>query len=187
MATRTIAGTTERRNDRDEDDVGEPTQVVELPTVESVGLIDTWRFPVGADVGMSLYGKLLGVVSSRRPIHDKSHEGRAYARRGDQCGACRWFEPRIFREIYDECEPVSNPSQSHLGRYLIHFAGMSIVPGETNRLRFEWAVSPHEVIELLTTRHDRSVFLTIPAARVLAQAANFDADLKEAYLDRAIS
>lgn len=157
--------------------VGKPTDVVELPTLESVGLTQEWVIPTGGNRELRFHAKLLGVVSSRRPVHDRSHAGREYASQGEQCGACRWFEPRIFREV----------SRTMLGRYLVHFAGMSIVPGETTRLRYEWAVSPHEVVEVLTTRHDRSAFLTIPAARVLSQAANFDAELKEAYLDRAIS
>lgn len=167
--------------------VGEPTQVVDLPTLDRVGLIETWTLPAAQNTQVTFDGKLLGAVSSRRPFHDKSHEGRAYAGRGEQCGACRWFEPRIFREVIPDKKYGFSPAKTTPGRYLVHFAGMSIVPGETNRLRHEWAVSPHEVVELLTTRHDRDVFLTIPAARVLSQAANFDDELKEAYLDRAIS
>lgn len=167
--------------------MGEPIGVVELPTLESVGLIETWVIPAGRGPEVTLHGKLLGVVSSRRPVHDRSHAGREYASQGEQCGACRWFEPRIFREVIPDEKYGFSPTKTTQGRYLVHFAGMSIVPGETTRLRYEWAVSPHEVIEVLTTRHDKSVFLTIPAARVLSQAANFDDELKEAYLDRAIS
>lgn len=197
-----------------------------LPTADLVGHEATWVLPSGTTT-ITTHARLLGYASSQREHHSQQHRGRSHAPSGVRCGACRWFEPRIFREL------------SGSGRYLIHYAGLTCVPGETARLRHEWVRSGYEVVEALTTRrrdperapakcpvcdgtglvsrppgvagdqstwvsstlgpyqcqgcggagllHAEQAFLTMPAGRVLAQAAGFDDELNDAYVNRAVS
>jgi hypothetical protein len=152
-------------------------QSVALPTDDDVGNIDTWTLPSG-DTVLEVYARFLGFSSSYQPQHYDHVD--AFAQFDERCRACRWFEPRIFREVNDQ------------RRYLIHRTGCSSVPGEVMLTAHEWVRSPHEVIEALTTRRrnrrtgDRTPYLTQPAARVLAQAAAYDKDLTLAYIDRAV-
>jgi hypothetical protein len=70
---------------------------------------------------------------------------------------------------------------------VLHRAGLSRVPGETARYGLDEIVTAPEVIEVLTTRRrDRDPFLTVPAARLLAQASAFDMALRDAYENRAV-
>jgi hypothetical protein len=197
-----------------------------LPGADLVGQEATWVLPTRNDV-VTVRARYLGQASSQRAVHSPQHRGRSYALGGTRCGACRWFEPRIFREVDGQ------------RRYLIHYAGLSSVPGEGARLRHEFARTGYEVVEALTTRrrdpdrdpsrcpvcdgtglvsrppgvagdqeswssnavgpyqcqscggagvlHSEQAFLTLPAARVLAQAAGFDDELNDAYVNRAVS
>jgi hypothetical protein len=87
-----------------------------------------------------------------------------------RCGACRWFEPRIF---------VQSDGQRMFGLYKL---GATLVPGETNRISFETAASALELILMLAVPRNGKTALTIPGHRVVAQAAGFDSDLEAAYL-----
>lgn len=154
--------------------------VVNLPTVRDVGRVALWVLPTsdGADE-VRIDGQFLGVSSSCANYHQ--HPGGEYATLGKKCRACRWFEPRIFRERAGE------------RRYLVHRTGRSIVPDELTLTSHEWVRGPYGVIESLTTRRrdpstgSRDPYLTYPAARVLAQAAAYDDDLEQAYIDRAVA
>lgn len=142
-----------------------------LPTAESVGVVDTWVLPLDSG-SIEVEAKFLGLATSRRNHH---HPGRSYVLQDRTCGGCRWFEPRIFREAGGQ------------RRYLVYLAGMTIVPGESPRIRYEWALSGHEVVEILTTRRrDEDAHLSKPAALVLAQAAAFDSELNDAWVNRAV-
>lgn len=151
----------------------------ELPNEEDVGSHAVWELPSGDEV-LRVHGRFLGVSTSFTP-HHHHHEGREFARQDEKCRACRWFEPRIFRE------------SDGRRRYLIHRTGRSTVPGEVTFTSHEWALTGHEVIEALTTRRRSgrgdtdAAYLTYPAARVLAQAAGQDEDLDQAYVDRAVA
>lgn len=151
--------------------------VIELPGEAQAGDYGTWTLPIadGESESLVITGRFLGVGSSRRSTH-VGHPGTPFQRVGGRCPACRWFEPRIFR--VDDGPPGA--------RYLIFYVGQSRVPNEVPRVRYEWVLSPHEVIEALTTRRDGEAFLTLPAGRVLAQAATFDEDLEFAYVNRAV-
>lgn len=150
---------------------------VRLPTFEDVGRLDYWVLPSGDGV-VRIDGTFLGVSTTRQAVHH--HRGRAVDV-ASKCRACRWFEPRIFRE---------NEGRR---RYLIHRTGRSRVPGEVTLTSHEWVLTPFEVVEVLTTRRrdpatgDRTPYLTQPAARVLAQAADLDEDLARAYVGRAVA
>lgn len=155
-----------------------PVPTTTLPGGELTGEEATWRLTtrtpepdVVAGV-LEFRGVFLGVGSSQATRHT-DHAG-DYATREEKCGACRWFETRIFR---------LGPNE-----YVLHHAGRSIVPGEVDLQRHERAYSPHEVIELYTIRKDdpdSKPFLNRPALRALAQAAPFDHDLSAVWSDRA--
>jgi hypothetical protein len=145
-----------------------------LPGVDDVGRSRVWELPMGEET-LSIDARFLGMGSSRRDRHD--HPAPDLARPGQKCSACRWFEPRIFRE------------REGRRRFLVHHTGRSVVPGEMDRTRAEWVLTPAEVIESMLTRRNvggvqQVPYLTKPAARVLAQASEHDDDLYDAYLDR---
>lgn len=196
-----------------------------LPTADQVGCEAVWVLPSGPTSSVTVYARFLGHATSRRDQHASRHQGLAFAKPNTRCGACRWFEPRIFREL------------DQANRYLIHYAGLTSVPGETARTRHEWVRSGYEVVEALTTRrrdpdrppakcpvcdgtglvsrppgiagdqvswtsngtspyecracagagvlHTDLAFLTTPAARVLSQAAAYDVEINDAYVNRA--
>lgn len=154
---------------------------VELPDPRDVGVTATWVLGVGdgrpgSSAAVEVPGRFIGFASSRRDWH--THDGQ-FARGGERCAACRWFEPRIFR-LDDDARPPT---------YVLYTAGRSVVPDETTLARVTIVHGSLELIEALTTRHAATgtVSLTNPAARVLAQAASYDPDILEAYQNRAVS
>jgi len=151
---------------------------------------------------LHLRGRLLGYGTSHREEH--SHPTRGcdadadagadvgdvtYAAPGERCSACRWFEVRVLAA--DEELTESGGAEPARARYLVLTYGRSLVPGEVDKRRAEWTDSPYEVLELLTQRRGgasgRSTrpFLPQTSARVLAQAAAWDAGLRDAYRGRA--
>lgn len=150
-------------------------KTVTAPGPDQVGVEGSWVLPGEDGEPVRLEGAFLGMSSSHRYRHT-AHEGE-FAPRGERCSACRWFEPRIFRET------------GGMERFLLHHTGVSGAPGETDRIRVEYALTATEVIEVLVTRRTlaggaQETFLTTPAARVLAQASGFDDELHEAYQNR---
>lgn len=150
-------------------------------TDEYVGESGEWTI-LGADRKPLVFsGIFLGFSSS----HAETHNSRAHPNGsidapviGQRCSACRWSEFRIFKE---------SDKSKKLWPYLIHFTGMSSVQGEETRYRISDILTSREVIEELTTRKGGSVYLSIPAASLLAQAAEIDGGpLKEAYDARRI-
>lgn len=151
-----------------------------LPDADQLGQRDEFTLPIGTgDDSTVIDATFLGLGTSERPTH-RDHVGKyANPARNERCTACRWFELRIFR--------VESGGRG----YVMHYTGRSIVPGETQRYRIERVVGSYEAVEQLTVRRDdagrREVYLPGPAARALAQAASFDEDIQEAYIDRAVS
>jgi hypothetical protein len=145
-----------------------------LPDVEDVGLSGEWILPdEDGNSIVELNAKLLGVSSSHWDRH-VGHKPNEYVEPGERCGSCRWFEVRIFRDTESK-------------QYMIHYAGRSIVPEEKTRSRYEWLNGAHAVLEALTTRRVAGVYLTPPAARVMAQAAGQDKDIEEIWINRAVN
>jgi len=150
---------------------------------ELVGEKGDWEIP-GSEDTLSFSGTFLAFSSSRKMIHDsRAHPGgteknpipiMGHDGKPIRCSACRWSEFRLFKE-----------DEKGIGArwpYIIHFTGMSIVPGEHTRFRIVDILTAREVIENLTTRRGGSAYLSVPAARLLAQAAEIDnGPLKEAY------
>jgi hypothetical protein len=160
---------------------------LDLPGVDDVGREDEWTIPTEAGL-VIVHAVFLGTSSSYRSGHrgrrsavnptGENHPGADFATIANRCSSCRWFEPRLYRE--------TGPLQ----RFLAHRTGVSIVPGEVNRFRLEYLISAQEVIEHFTTRHtgqDSSPpFLSVPAAKILGQAAGFDDDMRDAWDNRAV-
>lgn len=139
---------------------------------ELVGERGDWKIP-GKEDTLSFSGTFLAFSSS----HSQTHSIRAHPNKEtipiERCSACRWSEFRLFKE--DDREKTRWP-------YLIHFTGKSILPGEQTRFRIADILTAREVIENLTTRRGGSAYLSVPAAKLLAQAAEIDdGPLKEAY------
>lgn len=130
----------------------------------------------GKDGDQRVDGKLIGSADSSRTHHN--HPGEfvgedpTTGRRG-HCSTCRFTEVRIFK--------------TDMG-YAVATMGHTIVPGEVTFSHLRYMKSPHEVIETLTTRNPgKEPYLSRSAARALAQAANEDQALENAYVDRAVA
>ena len=151
-------------------------KVPTLPGPMDLGKYGIWVLPMPDGTKTEFEGFFLGMSSSRKPLHE-NHEGTPYGMNGTwtshdhRCGACRWFEPRIF---------VQGDGQRFFGLYKL---GATIVPGESNRISFEQVGSSFELIELLTVPKNGKAVLTIPGRRVIAQASGYDDELKRAYLE----
>lgn len=169
-----------------------PAQAPQEPRSQSFDLLDR------DEVEFSIIGSLLGFGTSQRDDHQ--HAGTDYAPPRTRCSACRWFEVRIFvveaeyrADDTCTCGAKNDMHQDHCGlespraRYLVLTYGQSTVPGETTKRRAMWTDSPFEVIELLTQRNDGHPFLPVTSARALANAANQDAGMFKAYVNRAVA
>jgi hypothetical protein len=148
-------------------------EVDEPPTASDVGLIEDWVLPLDdfedGEV-LRFRAKFLGLSTSEQLQHRNHEPGAAYARPGIRCGACRWFEPRLFRE------------DRGARRYLLYLTGQTIVPREDIRYRYEWLTSATDVIgQLLTHRGSGPGTLSPPALKMLAEAIGHDDELQEAY------
>jgi hypothetical protein len=153
----------------------------EPPGLDAVGRTGEWVLPLdpfedGATERFT--GRFLGFGSSHRTTHI-NHDDAVAAPKGTACSGCRWFESRIF---VDDNE-----------RFLLYTVGESIVDGEEPRYRAEWVLSPYEVIDLLTTFRpaeqpggQRQQSLSYAARRALAQAANFNERMRDAYEGRTV-
>jgi hypothetical protein len=128
----------------------------------------------------ALEGERIGWASSERQTHSPHAE--EFAAKGEKCSACRWFEVAIY--LPDKTED-----------YILHTIGRTRVPSENDWGRVRETVSAYELIELLTVRPrpragfedvEGRKFLPEASARVLAQAAEFDEGIKEAYVARKV-
>jgi hypothetical protein len=117
-------------------------------------------------------GVVLGKASSENEFHT-DHPG-DYAVSGDRrqkCSACRWLETTIYKTTE--------------GSFIAHTVGRSIVPGEIDFARVTETTSAFELIELLTVKGYKP-YLPDPSARALAQAADKDEKIRDAFVNRAV-
>ena len=132
-------------------------------------------------------GRLLAVASSERLTHNHDHP---YAPPGKTCSACRWVEVSIYRR--DITVPVNELAHDHREDYVVYTVGRSVVPGEHNIPRIVETASPYEVVEALTVRRPpgggrpAEVFMPPQHLRALSAAAQFDAGIRDAYVNRAV-
>jgi hypothetical protein len=191
-----------------------------------VNTTTTWELPNGNGEVVRVHADFIGFASSQGQEH-WGHVPGHFASVQARCRACRWFETRIFREVP---EPE---------RYLVHFAGVTTVPGEVQLTRVHWAFSADEVVDALQLQRsvnkepkrcpvcngtkvvsrppgvasDQSswvssgvgpypcvacdgkgiilapgteTFFSIPARRVISQAASFDEEINEAKMRRGL-
>lgn len=144
-----------------DDEVGEEA-VWELP----LGMIDTTNWDEPAN-HLTVDGVFLGVATARQDKHN--HPGPT-APPGRRCPACRWFEPRVFREL------------SGAKRYVMYTLGCSNMPGESDRPRYRYANDAHEAIFVMSTVNDDTGnrFLSSPAQRMFEMAGQWDMDIAQA-------
>lgn len=175
-----------------------------LPDASDAGLVRRWYLPLngpplpsGDPPHLAVHARFLGAGTSHTEPHARNapHPD-GHVPRGVRCNACRWFEARIFRELVlpagvESLDDLDDDANVTVGEYVVHYAGMSIVPGEVPFYRFETTTSPYAVIEGMTTRRstDRGpeVYLAKPSARALSEAAGYDVALRDAYENRAVS
>jgi hypothetical protein len=120
-------------------------------------------------------GYLLGRATSEKDDHNHSQD---FTPDGQRCSACRWFEVLIVDTSEDD-EAGST--------YLVYTCGRTIIPGERDRTRFVWTDSPREVVEALVVRQHGQPKLPVASARALAQAADLDDDIADAFDNRAVA
>jgi len=141
---------------------------MEYPEEADVGRTDLWVLPVssGAD-SIEFRGLLTGAASTRSDSH--SHPGNFVPDRR-RCPACRWFETRVFRE------------SAGSGPCLIYNVGMSDVPGEDDRIKWQSARDAYEAVFLMsgTAEETGRRFLSHVVRRALEQSAEYDPEFKAA-------
>jgi len=138
----------------------------------------------------TISGRLLGFASSEVAQHDHRSE---FTPAGKRCSACRWFEVRIFevkwtlQELERGDDIINARNVEPEARFLVHTTGRTEIPGEMDRVRAYWTDSGFEVTECLTVRKPGDTFITGPSARALAQASQFNDDIADGYVNRAIA
>lgn len=143
-----------------------------------VGTTGEWETRDGV-----IRGRMVGWSSSRRIGHT-SHDGPYAVRKSDckhpthtdagcaqcRCSACRWSDFALI---------------SVGSKYVLCLIGRSAVPGESDRFRAEEMDAASDVLEALKTRQrsaiGQRVFFTIPAARLLANAAGRDEGIRDVW------
>lgn len=122
-------------------------------------------------------GKIIGASTSEAQFHNHPGDYLLPAQSGTtgrrlKCSACRWLETKLYT--------------TDAGKYVVHTIGRSVVPGEQDYARVTFTESAYEVVELLTVRGQAEPFIPRPSARALAQAADRDDDMHDAYVNRAV-
>lgn len=85
----------------------------------------------------------------------------------------RWFEVDLFRTAE--------------GEFVVWTRGCSRIAGEETKRRVIRTTSAFEVVELLTVNHHGKTYIPRASARALAQAAQWDDDMRDAYVNRAVT
>lgn len=148
------------------------------------------------DVEIEIRGALVGFATSKRDDHTHpiNSTSNTFADPKQRCSACRWFEVRIFtvQNQYGEectCNTTTNLHDADCseipisGKYLVLTYGITTVPGEETKRRASWTNSPYEIIELLTQSGTSGPFMPSTSKRVIAQAAAFDDDIRQVYVE----
>jgi hypothetical protein len=151
-----------------------PADIAHEPTLRGVTLPDE-----GGRPPVEVQAYLLGYASSQHDTHDENaHDPGETAPKRVRCSACRWFEVQIY-DVSDD--PNSDET------YLVYTVGKTIVPDETDRIRFVWTTSEYEVVEALVVRQGGVPKMPVASGRALAQAAKLDEDIAHAYINRAVA
>lgn len=128
----------------------------------------------------NLTGRLIGSSSSYMPEHNHAPGRGPTTDTKWKCSHCRWFEIQIFL--------LSDKT------YAVWTLGRSSLPNERTHHRLVQTPSAWEVVEILTVRKNPGAhngeavaFLPMPSARALSQASQFDINIREAYVNRAVA
>lgn len=123
---------------------------------------------------VKIRGYLAGSATSSRDVHNHDLNVVRWSKRGERCSACRWFTVDLYL--------------TSDGGYVVHTVGETIVPGEQRLSRVTKTGSPFAVIEAMTVRRpNQEPYLTPQSQRVLAEAAELDDGIREAYVNRAVA
>lgn len=142
----------------------------------------------GAAADVTFQGYVLGHATSRHLTH--INHPREFARTGERCGACRWTEVTIYRRYLPKARgttdrPEDVPSGDY--DYLVYRVGRSIVPGERVRRTLDDTRSAFEVVEFMVVRpNGGDPYMPPQHSRALAQAAEVDDKIRDAYINRAV-
>jgi hypothetical protein len=149
------------------------TPLSALPGRDDAGCVGTWHVDDWSGKTFELTGKFLGAGSTYRHFH-KGHPAGQPAMKGQHCSACRWTEIGLFREDGKD------------GEYLIVNRGISLVPGETERVSAAYVTveTVKEQMSLLRELGHGGMLFTGPAMQMLAQAAEHDPELAAAAAGR---
>lgn len=120
--------------------------------------------------------RLLGFATSHRDRHTNHDPERGYMPPGmGRCSACRWIEVKIL-ELSPEC------ADEFGGQYIVHTHGRTTVPGEIELCNPFVSSSAFEILDFLTVNRNGNTFVPHASARSLAQAAQYDTNIREAWL-----
>lgn len=130
---------------------------------------------------MVLRGQLLGFATSHRDYHNHSIPEDSSKGPRDlekfpsdwKCSGCRWFEVSIIWDVEDKT-------------YAVYTVGKSAIPGEEARPVVRFTQSPLEILEILTDKRGNTPRLPDASARCIAQAADADQRIRDAYVNRAV-
>lgn len=121
-------------------------------------------------------GKILGRATSQQPDHNHDTPfvapGFSADGRKNKCPACRWFEVTVY--------------VTTSGVYVLHTIGKSVVPGEIEYARIAQTASAFELVDIATVRSSGKPYLPAPSSRALAQAADKDDNVRDAFINRAV-
>ena len=133
------------------------------PDDEDLGATRVWTLPLQGERTLTLTARFLGLGSSRSQVHSHPGDDNPDDRR---CFACRWYEPRIFKESDGE------------QRYMLYTVGASEVAGEIDRIKYRYAADAYEAVMILSVPHQSDKnkrFLSAPAKEMFLTASSFDA------------
>lgn len=121
-------------------------------------------------------GEVLGAATSASDFHTHPGPhvppGRDEQGRKNKCAACRWFEVTIYDDTTND-------------EFVLHTVGKTKVPGEIEFARIVSTKSARELVDLAVVRANPP-YLPAPTSRALAQAADLDDDIRDAYDNRAV-
>jgi len=63
---------------------------------------------------------------------------------------------------------------------------MSLIDGESPLVRIIMTTSAFEIISVLVVNHNNKTYIPRQSDRALAQAAHWDDDIRDAYINRAV-
>lgn len=136
------------------------------------------------DETLEFTGVRIGYGTSHGAMHT-NHPGFAFASGVPgadkvKCSACRWNVVTLYRVSRNDALHTSS-------RYIAFTEGVSICPGEIDYHRIVRANGGVELVDALTVRSRRGdAFLPRPASQALAQAAEDDDHIWDAFSDRAV-